>query len=710
MRDLTVNDVLKSTDSEHFHRILWISDDRKSAYLFDLKTLEMPILIQYAELYNKINHKEFEISDLEPYLMLVSENQIGDKEKIHRDKIWDLMAPIVLDEPRIYSKHERGRMILEVMFNANKPMKTIHRYLKAYWKYGKTKNAFIPGFQRRGGKGKEREANVRKRGRPRKYGESDGINVDETVKKIFEQAIKKYYHNKKEYTLKDVYNLMIKEYYTKFVELSDGKQKADLLSEDNIPTIDQFRYWYNKKHDITEKLTKRKGDREYVLNHRAILGKSDYGIMGPGAKYQIDATVGDVYLVSRFNRAEIIGRPVIYFVIDVFSRMVAGMYVGLEGPSWAGAMMAIANAASDKVKYCAEYGIEITEEEWQCRHIPNAILGDRGEMESKSVETLINALNVRVENAPPGRADMKGIVEQYFNMINGTAMAFLPGHVKPDMTKRGGKDYRLDAKLDIHQLTKIIIQCVLHHNNHHYLESYERTADMIADDVEPIPVKLWNWGIAHCSGALRTFPEEMVKLCLMPSDMASVTAKGIRFKGLYYLCERAAKEHWFETARAKGSFKVDVSYDPRNMSVIYVRESDNTFDKCFLAEWQNKYINMCLEEIKYLQESEKLAQRQNFPKETAAKVDLLAGIENVIAEAEEMARQTAVPKSKSARTANIQENRRNEKERNRREEAFVLGESDTNPEITEAAKDKSEEISPIMRMIVKDLEERLNEK
>lgn len=44
----------------------------------------------------------------------------------------------------------------------------------------------------------------------------------------------------------------------------------------------------------------------------------------------------------------------------------------------AGMMMAIANAASDKMKYCAEYGIEISVDEWPCRGVPGAILGDRG--------------------------------------------------------------------------------------------------------------------------------------------------------------------------------------------------------------------------------------------------------------------------------------------------------------------------------------------
>jgi hypothetical protein len=374
-------------------------------------------------------------------------------------------------------------------------------------------------------------------------------------------------------------------------------------------------------------------------------------------------------------------------------------------------MMAIANAASDKVRYCTEYGIEIAEDEWPCQGMPGAIRGDRGELESKSADTLVNALNVRVENAPPFRADMKGIVEQHFNTINGIAIAPLPGHVKPDMSERGGKDYRLDAKLDIHQLTKIVIQCVLYHNNHHLLEGYERTEDMITENIPPIPLELWSWGISHRSGVLRTFPEETVKLALMPADTASVTMKGIRFKNLYYLCERAAAEHWFEKARAKGSWKVNISYDPRNMSTIYIREPDRSVDTCWLSEWQEKYLGKCLYEITRLHESEKIMQRRNAPKEMASKAELSATIDGVIAEAEEMAQQTAVPKSKAVRAGNIRENRRREKEINRQAEAFSLVETESESATEQSISlDDRDQISPTLAMIKQMLEERLNEK
>ena len=709
MRNLIVNDIVKSVDSDHIYRILWISDDKKSIYLFNTNTLDMPSLIQYTELQKQIDEGVFIFQDSDPYLSMVSEEYLSEKEKGFRDNIWRIMSDVVHAEPQIFDKHGRGKIIAETISKTGKTRFAIYQYLKIYWKCGKIKNAFLPGYQNCGGRGKEHTARGNgKIGRVHKYGENIGINIDENTKKIFEQAIKKYYHNRKEHTFKAVYEYMIRD-YAKIPSQSNKISGVELIAQNRIPTIRQFRYWYNKNYDVKEKFSSRKGEKNYELNHRAVLGKSDYGIMGPGAKYQTDSTIGDIYLVSRFNRAEIIGRPIIYFLIDVFSRMVTGMYVGLEGASWVGSMMALANAASDKVKYCAEYGIEITEEEWPCRYVPNAILADRGEMESKHVETLINALNVRVENAPPNRADMKGIVERYFRTSNDDAIVFLPGHVKSSEAERGGKDYRLDAKFDIHQFTKILIQCVLYHNNHHFLESYERNGDMISDDVEPIPIKLWNWGIAHY-GALRSYPEETVKLCLMPTDTATVTEKGIRFKKLYYLCERAAKERWFEMARAKGSFNVEISYDPRNMSAIYVRNSDGTFDRCFLAQWQDKYINMCLDEINYLHEKEKLAQRKNAPKEMIKKIDLLTEIDNVIAEAEAMARQTAVPKSKTARTGNIRENRRNEKELNRHEEAFRLVHENLSTENIETHEKDDLKNNPILAMIDKDLEERLNGK
>ncbi len=705
---LTVNTLLVSSLDGHMHRVLWLDKSENIAYFFDMNAQGMPYATLCSEIDQQIEKGTLKQARGDSFIRLATEDEISDKSKLVRNQIWAFMETLVLSEPDIYDKGIRCQMVSDMIAGTGKQRKTIHRYLKQYWFYGKNKNAFLPQYAKRGGKGKERPASSvgKKRGRPRKYDDSTGRNTDETVKAIFEKAVKKYYHTRNEYTFKAAYEMMLQEFFTSQVKQSDGSSQLELLPQEKLPTLRQFRYWYSNAYNIKEKLTGRKGESTFSLEHRAILGKSDYGIMGPGAKYQIDATVGDIYLVSRFNRADIIGRPVVYFVVDVFSRMVTGMYVGLEGPSWAGAMMAIANAAGDKVKYCAEYGVEISEEDWPCHHIPEAILGDRGEMESNSAETFINALNVRIENAPPYRGDMKGIVERQFRTINTSAVSFLPGHVKPDMSKRGGKDYRLDAKLDLQQFTKIMILNVLARNNTHFLEGYERDADMIADGVLPIPLKLWEWGIPNRSGRLRSCDEDAVRLCLMPAGTATVSAKGICFKGIYYLSERAVVGRWFETARAKGSFKVGVSYDPRNMSRIYTRlPGESGYDVCVLADWEGKYRDRRLEEIVYLMESEKLLWKKHDRSELKARLDLNAEIEGIVKEAEQMTKQADVPASKAKRTKDIRANRAAEKEQNRRVEAFVLGETEEAP----TPETPVEDVSPVMKMIVRDLEERLND-
>jgi len=704
-----VNSVIHSISDNVFLRVLWLSENGETAYVIDMHGYSLPTVILVNDLETQLNDGISRIAHNDLLLRSVSEEAISEKDRLFRDNLWeqlnDLLDP--QNEPTIFERRFRGKLLNEYAQKTGITAKTLYKHLKRYWQRGKNKNAFLPDHTKAGGKGTKKKSD-RKLGRPPKYGMSAGLYIDEGIEKIFDSASRKYYHTKAEYTFKATYELMIRDNFSREITDATGAKELELLDKSEIPTLRQFRYWYSKNYSPDDSLRFRKGDSKYNLLHRALTGKSDVAVMGPGAKYQIDATVGDIYLVSQFNRADIIGRPIIYFIIDTFSRMITGMYVGLEGPSWLGAMMALANAASDKVKFCAEYGIEISEDDWPCHHIPEAILGDRGEMESKSADTLVNSLGVRIENAPPYRADIKGIVEQYFHTVNTTVTAFLPGNVKPDMSERVGRDYRLDAKLDLRQFTKVIIECLLYHNNEHYMENFDRSAEMISGDVAPIPIRLWNWGIAHYSGLLRSFPEDIVKLCLMPTDTAMVTPRGIRFKGIYYMCELAVKQKWLETARTKGNFKADISYDPRDMAQIYLRNTDGiSYEVCYLADWQEKYSGKYLYEILYLQETEKIAKHGYASRKLTARVNLSAKVDEIVAEAEEQAKQTPLPKSKSQRTGNIRGNRKNERESLRREEAFKLANTDEiRTELTEVQVATTEEESPYLALIRKNVEER----
>jgi Integrase core domain/Mu transposase, C-terminal len=694
---LYVNDLIEWVDesgSSFVERIIWIDEGYIIAFAIDVNIRTgFPILKKITDLQEAINKGSVLKIKTDPWARIIREEDLSQKEKEIRDKYWNIISPIVIQEPSIYYRDKRGAIIKQAVeqYNSGRSEgklveKTIYKLIRKYWQRGKDKNSLLPDYENSGGKGKLKVSGEKKRGRPRKYASDpiigEGINITEDDKKIFRLAIAKYYHNSKQNFLTTAYDLTIKNYYSEEINYDEhGSKRHLLIPSDKRPTFVQFKYWYEIEHpDIRNKLISRKGYRRYALEDRAITGDSTSETIGPGSRYQIDATIADVFIVSTYNQDWIIGRPVIYVVIDVFSRMVVGIYVGLEGPSWIGAMMALSNAASDKVAFCKKYGIEITDEQWPCHHIPDAILGDRGELIGMSVETLIPNLNVRIENAAPYRADWKGVVEKYFGTIHGHVKPFVPGYIDKDYRKRGATDYRLNSTFNLEEFTEAIIYIILYQNNKHWLEKYPRDEKMIADDISPIPRELWKWGISNRSGKLRTFPEDIVKLNLMPTGNAIITEFGIKFKGIYYTCEKARQELWFEKARSNSSSKserkLDVSYDIRNLDYIYIRSSDGrSFEKCFLKDKDQKYFNKTLYDIEYLLAYEKLVKQKNQSLEQQDKTDLIAKLEDIASKSKQRKKDIGNDNlSNKKRTDGIRENRSIEKATRRESEGFELEE------------------------------------
>jgi len=348
-----------------------------------------------------------------------------------------------------------------------------------------------------------------------------------------------------------------------------------LPSADQLPTFRQFRYWYETYfYDAVQSIKNKFGERTFNLKNRQLLGDATSIAFGPGSVYQIDATIADIYLVSSLNRTKIVGRPVIYAVIDVFSRLIVGVTVLLEGPSWYGAMLAIDNVVEDKVAYCARHGITIKPEEWKGNALPEVILADRGEFEGYNVESLINNFRIIVQNTAPYRADWKGIVERHFGIATEKFIKYSSGGVIKDR-ERGEKDYRLDAIYTLHEFESLVIAHILNYNEAHELKYYRKDEFQIADEVERFPNDLWDWGMENRTGHLQTYPRDTVRLNLLPRKEVSVTEHGIHFSHqIYYTCETAEREGWFARARIRGSWKISIAYHKNSTKHIYLPVND----------------------------------------------------------------------------------------------------------------------------------------
>ncbi len=712
-QNICVNQVYRDIRTDQQFRLLWKAPGQSPSYIYwlDGKTT-VPEKILIDELASGIR-QGWIVEDQDPFALKTEANE---RDKQHRDSLWEKMKIALLDEPGIYDRKKRAEHLRRIEMESGETVANLYRHLGRYWQRGKTPDAFLPGYNASGGRGKYRvgRADARK-GDASEFGKTltpaDLIN--------FEAAIRKHYLTRRESDLSSVYDRLLEDSYTILEKDADGNETARLLPKGEIPSIRQFRYWYSKSRDLKEEVEKRKGETAFELKHRAVTGRNDFGMMGPGSQYQVDATVADVYLVSQFDRKDIIGRPVMYFVMDAASRIVTGMYIGLEGPSWLGMTMALYNATTDKVDYCHQFGIEITEDQWPCHHVPAVLLGDRGELESHNADRLVSMLGIRVDNAPPYRGDLKPIIESHFKTVNAQVKPFLPGFVMPDDRQRGGRDYRLDAKLDIRQFTQIIINCVLHYNNEHYLSGFEKNEQMLKSGVEAIPVKLWDWGIRNSSGSLRTYPKETIRLALMPKETGSVTEKGIYFKKLFYTCPKARKALWFENARKNGRYSVDISYDPRDMSKVYVWEKggDGALP-CMLLDWEQRFSGKSEEEVVFEQKKQEIQKKKNERAEKEAVINLNRKIDAIIDEADMMAPSRAGI-TKAERLSGIRSNRKQEKEAIRAEEAFPSEEKDgegherkTQQETGrrddpfEMTPEEWAEMSPVERMIYQDVKRR----
>ncbi|MBH9968630.1 Mu transposase C-terminal domain-containing protein [[Bacillus] enclensis] len=708
------NEILVNVSTRQEYRILWIDSSNKYVYLIDINDKNaFPVLKVVDEIIEDILQESL-IKERKSSLLVNAEEGVSNRALEIRDRAWKIIKDVVSEEPEIYISEKRGQLIKELVKNHGISKTSIYKYLRKYWQRGKSPNALIADYNNSGGKGKSRVIN-KKVGRPSKFPHLESkVIVNEQIKKFFRITLQKYYFNTEKNSLPFAHKMMVREFFAEDIYFENGKEKLVISNHRKIPTINQLRYFLKTEYTEKQKTLSRVGKGMFERHFRELLGSSTFETFGPGSRFQIDATIGDVYLISEYNSDWIIGRPVIYLVIDVFSRLVVGLYVGLEGPSWFGAMMAIANSVSDKEQFCKQFDINISKQQWPAEHLPQIMLADRGEFEGYNSDRLNHAFSLHVENAAPFRADWKGIVEKYFDIFQGKAKPFLPGYVDKDFNERGARDYRLDAKLTIKDLTKILIAEVIYHNNHHYLKSYPRDEEMINDGVEPIPIQLWNWGIQNRSGKLTYHSPDTVKLHLLPQEEATVTERGIRFRrDTYYSCEKAIKDAWFSTARIKGVWKVKVAYDSRNMNQIFLLiNNGREYEVCNLVERdERRYKNKTLEDIEYKLEMEKLMLKTNEHRQLQSEVNLINQIEEVVISSTKKANESQNhDASKSQKVSSISDNRYFEKNQRREQEIFRFSKAVPSDE-ENTTRNKENNLKPVgMDFKRKDIKEILEQK
>lgn len=591
---------------ENLARVLWIDERASSMTLITVaETPRRPWTVASHDVRAWLLRGEARRSQLRlPAYMLQVEEDIPDVEKAIRERNWQRIAGLVNAQiaGEIFQSRAMGSLVAAHAKATATQRKTLYRLLYRYWMYGQIRNALLPDYENVGAPGKARVFAYGKRpGRPPRRLASAGERVGKILgddDKSFIRIGYSLYRNNAVGTVTDAYHQTLRRFYVE-EHVVPGVTTDDLTLKplDQLPTLRQFSYWGRKAFDELAVLRSRAGERRWQKDHRGLNGRAGDGVYGPCHRFEIDSTIADIYLVSRYNRNWVIGRPVVYVVVDVFSTMIAGIFVGLEGPSWNGARHALFNAFTDKVAFCRMYGVGIAASEWPSHHLPQELMADRAEMLGQAAEGIVSGLNIDIAIAPPFRPDWKSIVESRFRLLNRTSQIhWIPGAVRDRIAERGQRDYRLDATLDLAEFTSIMIRSVLHHN-HHSRRPERLTAGMIRDELEPSPVNLWRWGMENGLATPNMQSDDLVYLHLLPRETASIQRGGICFKGMYYACSHAMQQNWFAKSRKDGRRPVTVWYDPNSTAHVWFQDEQRAFVRCDLLASEERVAEHRIEEV-----------------------------------------------------------------------------------------------------------------
>lgn len=359
---------------------------------------------------------------------------------------------------------------------------------------------------------------------------------------MIERAIRRYYFGAKRLSLRSAYEMMLLEDYVG----PDGQLDSD------APTWPQFRHYYydHDMHKDPQKVIAREGLAKYQRDHRPAWGTSARWRTQPGS-YQMDATQADIYLVSRADRSVVVGRPYIYLAVDTATHLIAGVYVGYSCDETA-VMTCIAQAASDKVEYCARYGIEITPEQWPSAGMPSEIITDQGrEFFGPRMSELCRRYGLEVLTLPPFRPDCKGAVEKTIDLLQQRYKPMLRGRgvIEDDAQERWATDYRTQATLDLDDFARVVIHSVLYLNSGRLVDG-------------KTPAERWT----ELSPRLMAVDPQELHIQTLPRDTAKLTRKGLRINRMWYAPDDA------DGLTIGDSYTV--AYDPADLRRIHIILAD----------------------------------------------------------------------------------------------------------------------------------------
>lgn len=268
----------------------------------------------------------------------------------------------------------------------------------------------------------------------------------------------------------------------------------------------------------------------------------------PNAVWQVDHAQLHIVLLGEDGTAT---RPWLTIVIDDYSRVIAGYYLGFDPPLSLRTSLALRQGIWRK-----------SHPHWHICGIPEILYSDNGaDFTSKHLEQVAADLKIQLVFSTPGKPQGRGKIERFFRTVDEMFLCDLDGYA--------GKGRRHPC-LTLGQLKNLFRTFLL--------EVYHRRA---AAKSQLSPSERWEEG-----GFLPRMPESLEQLDLLL--MQEVRARKVRRDGIHFQSFRYVSL----TLAAYVGEDVTVRYDPRDMGEIRVFYKDRFLCRAISAELAGDTISL----------------------------------------------------------------------------------------------------------------------
>ena len=303
--------------------------------------------------------------------------------------------------------------------------------------------------------------------------------------------------------------------------------------------------------DPAELVATREGSKAARHLYRPVPGT--YQVDGIFEVVQIDHTLVDVIIVDRAQRQPL-QRPWLTLAIDVASRMVAGFYLTLEPPSALSVSLVIQHLVQPKLDWLESLGIDAS---WPAAGMPETIHVDNAkEFCSKALRRGAEEHGISLQYRPVGAPHYGGHIERLIGTMMG-AVHLLPGSTFSNTQDRGHYDSAARSAMTLDELERwLALEITRYHAERH------RSLGIP-------PLAAWQEAYARRDTSLRQpYDLEGFRIDFLPSVERMVRRDGIHLFGLRYWDDILSL--W----AGRGDRQLRVSYDPRDLSRVFVRLPD----------------------------------------------------------------------------------------------------------------------------------------